>query len=486
MIIVSITGPRMSDALAQVASSAKYADAVEFRLDMMRSPELPVLLFSTSKPVIATCRPVWEGGEFSGSESHRMQLLRTASLLGAEYVDLEYRTDRRLLEPFLGRTQESRVLLSLHLPPGRKPDPAAAYAAMSRVGADVLKYAFHASDAWQNRFAFDFLRRAREDGRKAIAVAMGEAGEPSRILYRVFGGLATYAGTEDGAQAAPGQLPASVLKEEYHADRLNRSTRIFGVVGNPVRQSKGVIVHNRMFGMLGKNAVYCRFLVKDLARFMKELAPCARGYSVTIPHKQEMMKHVKSIDPSARAIGALNTIIRKGSGWRGTNTDAPAALDAIERISPVLERTMLLLGAGGTARAIAYEAKMRGAMVLIASRRPGRARAIAREFGLESIRWEDRGRARCDIVVNATSVGMAPAISGSPVSPRRLKGKIVFDAVYTPPMTRLLRDAVRAGARIIPGTDMYVNQAARQFRLFAGVPADVAIMKKILFEGPRP
>lgn len=482
MIIVSITGPRMSDALAQVAASAKHADAMEFRLDMIRSPELPRLLLSTSKPVIATCRPVWEGGSFSGSERDRLQMLRTASLLGAEYIDLEFRTDWRQRELFLGKKREARVLLSLHLPPGRKADAAIAYATMRRVGADVLKFAFHASDAWQNRIAFEFLERAREDGRKAIAIAMGEAGEPSRILYRVFGGLATYAGTEDGAKAAPGQLPASVLKEVYHADRLNRATRIYGVVGNPVRQSKGVIVHNRLFEVSGKNAVYCRFLVKDLARFMKEMAPCARGFSVTIPHKQSMMKYAGSIDPAARAIGAVNTLLLKRDGWWGTNTDAPAALDAIERVTPVQEKTILLLGAGGAARAIAYEAKGRGATVLIANRRPGRARALAREFGLEFVRWENRGRTRCDIIVNATPVGMAPAVDLSPVSPRFLKGKIVFDAVYTPPMTRLLRDAVRAGARIIPGTNMYVNQAARQFRLYTGVPADAAMMKKVLFE----
>jgi 3-dehydroquinate dehydratase/shikimate dehydrogenase len=482
MIIVSITGPRMSDALAQVASSAQHADAVELRLDLIRSPELPVLLLATSKPVIATCRPVWEGGGFAGPERDRLQMLRTASLLGAEYIDLEFRTDRRLLQPFFGRTRDARVLLSLHLPPGKRPVAGDAYKAMRRLNADVFKLAFHASDAWENKIAFDFLDRARKDGRKAIAIAMGEAGEPSRVLYRVFGGFATYAGTEDGALAAPGQLPASVMKEMYHADRLNRSTRIFGVVGNPVRQSKGVIVHNRLFGLAGKNAVYCRFLVKNLSRFMKELAPCAHGFSVTIPHKQAMMRQIHSVDPGARAIGAVNTILRRQNGWWGTNTDAPAALDAIERLAQVQESTILLLGAGGAARAIAYEARKRGAKVLITNHRPGRARALAREFGLEFVAWEKRGTTECDIIVNATPVGMAPATGSSPVPPKLLRGKIVFDAVYTPPVTRLLRDALRAGARVIPGTDMYVNQAARQFRLYAGVPADLALMKKVLLE----
>lgn len=482
MIIVSITGPRMSDALAQMASTAPHADAVEFRLDLIRMPELPVLLLATSKPVIATCRPAWEGGGYAGTERDRLQLLMSASLLGAEYVDVEFRTSRRLLDPFLGKKRDARLILSLHIPPGRKADARAAYRAMSRLDADVLKFAFHVTDAWENSIAIEFLERARDDGRKAIAIAMGEAGEPSRILYKVFGGFATYAGTEDGAKAAPGQISASTMKEMYHADRLNRSTRIFGVVGNPVRQSKGVVVHNRLFALAEKNAVYCRFLVRNLGRFMREFAPCAHGFSVTIPHKQAMMRQVRSVDSDARKIGAVNTVLRRRDGWWGTNTDAPAALDAIERLSPVQDQTMLLLGAGGAARAIAFEARSRGAKVLIANRTPGKARALAREFGLEFVAWKNRNTTRCDFIVNATPVGMAPATALSPVAPRLLKGKIVFDAVYTPPVTRLIRDALRAGARAVPGTDMYVNQAARQFRLYAGVPADVAVMKRLLRE----
>ncbi|MEW6509458.1 MAG: type I 3-dehydroquinate dehydratase [Bacteroidota bacterium] len=480
MIIVSITGPRMSDALSQVAASNKYADALEFRLDLIRSPELAVLLLSTRKPVIATCRPVGQGGGFSGAERDRMELLSAASLLGAEYVDLEFGVSRAFITQFLKRRRETQVILSHHLRPGDPIAPERTYRRMRRAGADIVKFAFPATDAWQNRFAFDFLASAKRDNARAVAIAMGEAGEPSRILYRVAGGWATYAGTEDGKTAAPGQIPARLLKELYRSDRLNSGTKVFGVIGNPVGHSKGVYIYNRMFAVAGSNAVYCRFNVTDLSRFMKLIAPMARGFSVTLPHKQGVMKFASSLDPVARAIGAANTLCRRGRTWWGTNTDAPAALDAIEHTIRVEGKRVLILGAGGAARAIAYEAKRRGASVTIANRKPARARALAREFELTTAPWHRLHSLPWDVLVNATPVGMTPGAGRLPIARRSMQGKVVFDAVYTPPVTTLLRDAARGGAKVVSGTEMYINQGSRQFRLFTGQDPDVRLMRRIL------
>jgi shikimate dehydrogenase len=318
---------------------------------------------------------------------------------------------------------------------------------------------------------------------KAVAIAMGEAGEPSRILYRIFGGWGTYAAPADESSTAPGQLTASVLKELYRSNRLTSSTGVFGVIGNPVRHSKGIIVHNRLFSLEGKNSVYCRFLVKDLRRFMKHVAPLAHGFSVTIPHKEKVIPLVDTVDASARAIGAANTIIRKGKRWWATNTDAPGALDAIERVSSVEGKRMLVLGAGGASRAIAYEARRRGASVAVSNRTGRKARALAAEFGIAMVPWHSRERAEFDILVNATPIGMVPHVHRSPMPMHCLEGKIVFDAVYNPPLTRLLSEAGKVGARIIPGTEMYVHQGARQFRLYAGVPADLRMMKRVLLGG---
>jgi 3-dehydroquinate dehydratase/shikimate dehydrogenase len=482
MIIVSITGPRMSDALEQVSASDTWADMFEFRLDMIRRPEIASLLLATRKPVVATCRPSWEGGEFTGSEEERLDMLAAASLLGADYVDIELRAGKKALRQFLGRRRESGVIVSYHAPPGSRPVAGPLYRKMRGTGADVLKFAFHARDAWENRIAFDFLLRASHDGRRAVALAMGEAGEPSRVLYRVFGGWGTYAAPETGKEAAPGQVTARVLSRLYRTERLNRTTKIFGVVGNPVRQSRGIRVHNPLFARAEKNGVYCRFAVIDLKKFVSRMVPLLSGFSVTHPHKVGIMKYLDSLDPLSRAIGAVNTVRRKGGRLSGTNTDAPAALDAIEHVTPVRGKRMLILGAGGAARAIAYEGARRGAHVIVSSRTARAAMKLAREFGADYVPLGTIRGVDAEILVNATPVGMAPRPHESPFPASMLRGKTVFDAVYTPPLTRLLREAAGAGAKVVRGTEMYVNQAAMQFALYAGVRPSVPLMKKLLTE----
>ena len=487
MIIVSITGPDMKRALAQVAGSARFAGMFEFRLDLIRSADLGRLLDSTRKPTIVTCRPTWEGGLFAGSEAERINILRSASMLGARYVDLEVRSEHRVIRDFIGRQSETQVILSYHHFSGALPDVRKVYRELSAHGAGIIKFAYPASDAFENRLAFDFLELARADRQKSVAIAMGEAGELSRIVYKKFGGWGTYAGTEDGANAAPGQIPASRLVNLYRSENLSPATKVYGVVGSQVRHSKGIFVHNALFAKAKSNSVYCRFPVRDLNAFMQDVGPLIDGFSVTIPHKESIMKYLPAVDPVARRIGAVNTVVRKNKKLFGTNTDAPGALDAIEKVTSVRGKRMLIVGAGGAARAIAFEALQRGASVLVANRTAARAKALATAFGLRAVRMKsnrltpsDLSPDEFEIVVNATSVGMTPNVRESPLAKPMLKGKLVFDAVYSPPMTKLLRDAKRAGAKIISGSEMYLNQAIRQSLLFCGRRPDSRLMRRIL------
>lgn len=480
MIIVSITGPTMKAALAQMSSSVKYADLFEFRLDMIRHFSIPVLLVASSKPTIFTCRPVWEGGHFCGSERKRIQILEAASLLGATYVDIELKVGKRVLSRFIGRRNGAKTIVSVHKFNSGAFSVNRIYQSLSATGANVIKFAFQAGDASDNAKAFEFLTLAKRDRQKAVAIAMGEAGEASRVLYRKFGGWATYAAAEGGDAAASGQIAAKQLKGTYRADVISRSTKVYGVIGNPLGQSKGVVLHNPLFHRAKENAVYCRFPAKKLGRFMSSVAPILSGFSVTIPHKQEIGKYLYEIDATARAIGAVNTVLQKNGKLCGTNTDARGALDAIERMAHVKGKRLLVLGAGGAARAIIHEARRRGAHVLVTNRTALNSWRLASEFKIEFVRMEDLVGLKFDILANATSVGMTPNISKSPVSKSLLKNKIVFDAVYNPPMTKLLRDALSNGAKIVQGTEMYINQAALQSELYCGMKPDRKLMKKLL------
>jgi 3-dehydroquinate dehydratase/shikimate dehydrogenase len=478
MIIVSITGPRMQDAVRQLRSSARHADLIELRLDLISRPDIPLLLASTRKPAVATCRPDWEGGRFSGSERRRLEMLDAAAASGAAYVDLELAVAREAIPRFRSVAGGPEIICSHHLYSPRRFSVQKAYRQLSATGAEVLKLAYMAEDACDIRTAVEFLSLARRGRKRAMGLAMGLHGEPSRVLYKKLGGWATYASAADGEESAPGQITAATMKRLYRADRLTRRARVFGVVGNPLTQSKGIYVHNHV--LRNEDAVYCRFLVENLGRFMKDVAPLLHGFSVTIPFKETIIRHLAGVDRAVRPIKAVNTAVRRRGGFWGTNSDAPGALDAIEKIHTVRGQTVLVVGAGGTARAIAYEAKRRGAAVIIANRSPKKGKRLAREFGLEYLPLEEIGRRDFDVLVNATPVGMVPQVNHSPVPSALLRDRVVFDAVYNPPVTKLLREARASGATVVDGTEMFLNQAAIQSHLFTGRPPDLQAMRKVL------
>ena len=479
MIILSVTGGTQREALSEIRASAREADLVELRLDRMHpGVRIDELIRAARRPVIATCRPAWEGGAFRGSERERARVLEAASRCGARYLDIELTVWRELM-PALEQSAPPRgTIASVHHFGRRPPASLKVYRQLRSVNADVLKYAFEAPDIAALGEVRTFLESARRDRRRAIAIAMGPEGEISRVLYRKLGSWATYGRADCGETSAPGQLTVSELRRLYRSHQHTSRTRVFGLVGNPVAQSKGVQIHNRL--MRDMNAVYCRMLVTDLRRFMTVVAPLVSGFSVTIPYKESILPLLDALDDHARAIAAANTVLRRRGGFWGTNCDGIGALEAIETVLPVEGRVLLVLGAGGTARAIASEARRRGAEVIIAGRRLAKARRLARELGVRSVALESAGKVEFEILANATPVGMAPNVRATPMAARYLRNKVVFDAVYNPPETRLLKEARRVGARTISGTAMFLHQAAIQSRLFTGVDPDRALMQRTL------
>jgi shikimate dehydrogenase len=246
----------------------------------------------------------------------------------------------------------------------------------------------------------------------------------------------------------------------------------------PVSQSKGVYVHNALFG--SPSRVYTRFPVKDVRKFMRIAGPWLSGCSVTIPHKSAVMGSLDGIDSPARAMGAVNTVVREGNRLIGSNTDAPAALDAIEQRGSVRGRTVVIIGYGGSARAIAFEAARRGGMVVVAGRNEHRARALARAIGVRHAAIEELRALQPDILVNATPVGMVPNVKRIPAPLDGMRPAVVMDAVFNPPLTEFLKAARRTGAATISGTEMYVRQGAMQSALWTNRRPDLSRMRRIL------
>jgi len=478
MIIVAITGPTPEDARRQLRLSSRYAQMVEFRLDRIADSPVGDLIRGCRKPWIATCRPVREGGTYAGDERGRLDRLCDAAKAGAAFVDIELDAIRDFRALLTSHHVRTRLIVSRHCFDQQPPDIPRTYRALRAVRADVVKLSFMADDAWQLSLVRMFLQLARKDKQHAIALAMGTAGEASRVLYKMLGGWATYAAPEEGEPSAPGQVPARILHTIYHAHERTRRTKVFGLVGNPVGQSKGVYIHNPLYRSAGFDGVYVRFPVVDTARFMKDVSPMVSGCSVTLPHKQEMVRYCASCSPEAAAIGAVNTLVHRRTGWHGANTDAKGALVAIERRMKVAGKKLVIVGAGGAARAIAAEAKHRGASVVIVNRSDTHARTLAGELGGGWAPLLELHDLNPEILINATPVGMWPDIQNTPVDAIPPTVRLVFDAIYNPSMTRFLTMGRDKGLVVITGVEMYAQQAVEQIRLLTGIRVSAAQVRR--------
>lgn len=443
-------------------------DLVELRLDGVTDPDVRGALAGRRLPVIVTCRPVWEGGRFDGSEEERHRLVEQALEAGADYVDIEWRAGfGDLVDARRGRG----IVLSVHDFHGVPADLASSYVAMRQTGAEVVKIAITARRL-SDLFALDALaegpkvRRAggpRVGLSDSVFIAMGPAGVATRILPARFGSRWTYAGSE-----APGQMSAQRLLTEFRFRDLSRSPAVYGVVGTRASHSRSPSIHNAAFRADRIDAVYLPFETDDYADFLAfaERLPVA-GASVTMPFKRTALRHADEVDEVAQRVGAVNTLRREGGTWRATNTDVDGFLDPIRSV-PLRGRRVAILGAGGAARAVAVAAAGQGASVSVFARNRERARAVAALVGGQAFDGvPDEGV--WDVLVNATPVGSAPDVDESPIPADRLAGehrpstsRIVYDLVYDPAETRLIRDAHAAGCRTIGGFEMLVAQAQRQ------------------------
>jgi 3-dehydroquinate dehydratase/shikimate dehydrogenase len=311
---------------------------------------------------------------------------------------------------------------------------------------------------------------------------MGEIGFPSRVLSPRFGGLFTYAAPSAAEGTAAGQVSAKVLRHLYRFGKLSRSSRVYGVIADPVGHSISPAVHNRAFQARRIDAVYLPFLtpsphLKDFMTLAEKLP--IMGFSVTIPHKQAILRYLDAVDPLARRIGAVNTVWRKAGKWRGMNTDAEAVLTPLRRCLRVAKSSVLVVGSGGAARAAAFALVDAGAKVSISGRDEDRAcaGALAKACGAESVPRAQIAGLHFDALVHATPLGMSPHTEGC-FFEDCIPAEVILDMVYNPVETLLLRRAREQGKKLVPGLEMFLEQAARQFEIWTGDSAPRSAMEK--------
>lgn len=490
MICVTIGRGRHSSLLEEWKEAAEAGvDLVELRVDCLRrEPDLKRILKERFTPLVFTIRRGADGGLWRGNEDKRQQLIREAVALGVDYVDLEMDIASKVRR--FGKTKRIVSYHNVKATPQEIRDIADQ---CEQLDPDVVKVAAAATTLAE---ASRILHAAATSKAPTIAIAIGEIGIFTRVLGPKYGAPFTYAGFNPERVFAAGMQPYTTLRDDYTFDRINAATEVYGVLGDPIEQSLSPTVHNAAFRHLGLNKVMVPFLVPDgqLASFFHETTWLElKGCSVTIPHKEALVPLLQQKEGAVERTGTCNTVVFQEQGRRvGYNTDYRAAMDSLEEAmggrlseedaSPLFEKQVLVLGAGGVARAIVFGLTRRGANVTIANRHDDRATRLAEEAGCRAITWSARGSTPADVVINCTPVGMHPNVDDTPIPPGALNrtGMIVFDTIYHPENTMMLKLARERGCKAVTGVEMFLRQAAVQFKLYTGQEAPVGVMREAL------
>jgi len=515
------------------AALSAGAEMLELRTDYLLQPggdsvtKLIAQVRQSSRarvPAIVTCRDPQEGGAGPHSEETRLGVLLAALEVGAEFIDFEYANftrgdNARKLQAALSAHPKSRLILSAHDFKGPFADIRQLYRDILKACPEAIPKLVYTANHINECFdAFDLLHDTAGD---RIVLCMGGPGLICRVLVKKFGAFATFASIDEQAATAPGQLTIATLKEIYRYDTIDADTELFGVIGDPVGHSLSPVIHNACFADLNMNRLYLPLHVQGGREQLFEFldAVMARpwldfhGFSVTIPHKHSALEYVHNkggfVEPLADKIGAANTLIvaRASSPWehgqdgRATrngphrlaayNTDYAGALDAIiagmdiER-KDLCDMPVAVVGAGGVSRAIVAGLSDAGARITIYNRTVERAKELAADFACKFAGLDQLSQMNVRLLINCTSIGMHPNVDATPVPAEYIQPHMaVFDTVYNPAETLLLKQAKARSAKTIDGIAMFINQAAAQFRLFTTHSANTDLMRKVVQDGLR-
>lgn len=481
-VCLALSGEKIDDMLQAAEALAQENPFLEFRLDYLKQP-LAALnkiksFLETHHYVtaIGTCRRSENGGKFKGSMASQLEVLMKAIAAGCQIVDLEVQSASKSKPEAVARLRSrGRLLISSHdFKATRKLEDT--LKTMLEIPADFYKVVTTATTLSDNVTMMKFLQ-ANSDRYSLVGLCMGEQGIISRVLSVRSGSVFTFGAVSAVQQTAPGQVTARDLRSIYRIEQVDPATKIYGVAGDPVEHSLSPVIMNTAMRREAVNAVYLPLHAKTL----KDLMHCIReiplhGLSVTMPYKEAILAHLDNTDAHTAKTGACNTVIRGQDGkLYGFNTDVTGVVRPLEQRLALDKAKILVLGAGGAARAAVFGLKERGAEVWVLNRTAANGQKLARQAKAHSIKRTDLKKMSFDVIVNATPVGMGNK-KDCPLKDDEIQAKFVFDMVYDPVETHLIRVARSKGATVIPGVEMFVQQAARQFEIWTGKPAPTGDM----------
>lgn len=483
-VCLALGGDSIEDMLATAESMARDNPFLEFRLDYLKQPLAAVAkihrFLETHQYVTAvgTCRRAANGGKFKGSLAAQLEVLAKAQAGGCQLLDVELESALAAKPEAIARLRSrAGLILSFHdFRATRNLDEK--LEKMLRIPADFYKIVTTATTLSDNVTMMKFLQ-THSGAHQLIGVCMGEQGVISRVLGVRASSVFTFGAVDADAdlKTAPGQISARDLRDIYRIDQIDAATRIYGVAGDPIAHSLSPVIMNTAFRRENVNGVYLPLHAKTL----KDLIHCVReiplhGLSITMPYKQAILPFLDNTDAHTAKTGACNTVVRGQEGkLYGFNTDIAGVIRPLEQRLTIENAKVLVLGAGGAARAAVFGLKERGAEVWILNRTSAKAQKLARQAKAKTLKRTELRKAAFDVIINATPVGTGNT-RDCPLKDDEIQARFVFDMVYDPVETHLLRVARAKGLGVIPGIEMFVQQAARQFEIWTGKPAPVADM----------
>lgn len=492
-VCVAIIGSTPAEMVEKAHEAVRENTFLEFRLDYLANPltALPKLKQFLSErsevTAIATCRRAATGGKFKGAIAAELEVLEKAANAGFHLVDVELQTAESMKKGQLDklRAHGAALIISYHDFVATK-DLDGIFERIQPFQPEFVKVVSTAKHLSDNVTMMRFLERTR-DLASMIGIVMGEQGIISRVLGLRAGSAFTFASATVGEETGPGQIAVRTLNETYRIDQLDAATKVYGVAGNPVKHSLSPLMMNTAFRRETVNGVFLALQtskVNDLMTLVREVP--ISGLSVTMPLKGEILKHLERTDPLSEKVGACNTVVRSAEGkLYGFNTDVAAVVRPLERRLALKGAKILVLGAGGAARAAVFGLKEKGAEVFVMNRTPETAQKLARQAKVKTFKRPQLAKAEFDVIINATPAGMLGVKPQSILEAKEINARLVFELVYNPLETPLIKLAREKGIPVVTGVEMFVHQGARQFEIWTGKPAPEEEMLRVVVHALR-